>query len=276
MEGSAVPDLPDVLDRAARCVLAFSGRRGPVLSPMAFWADGASLWMATPARSVKAAALRERPECAVHVPAPGGMGDDVVLTGHARLFGAHDPVGLALHGPMISAAMAALASRNTGTILGYVQDVRNVPQRFRPHHRVVVRIRVQSWDAVAPQQPGTGVSPALPTVVAADIRRALAGHRQVTVATQEVDGRVHTGPAVWGAGYALEPAGDLALPDGVHAAVHVGADPQRAPADVVGVTLFGALRSGRLEPVRAAWWDGFTLRSADLPPPARSSVVLPD
>jgi hypothetical protein len=271
-----VPDLPDVLDRAGRCVLAFSGRRGPVLSPMAFWSDGASVWMATPAQSVKAAALRERPHCALHVPAPDGLGDDAVLTGHARVFGLHDPVGLALHGPMVSAAMAALASRNTGTILGYVQDVRNVPQRFRPHNRVAVRVRIQSSRTVGQSPPGPGVSPALPTVVAPEIRRALAGRRRVTVATQEVDGSVHTGPAVWGAGYHLEPVGGLALHDGVHAAVHVGADPEGRPTDVVGLTLFGALRDGRLEPTRATWWDGFKLRTADLPPQARSSVVLPD
>lgn len=271
-----MPDLPDVLDRAARCVLAFRGRRGPVVSPMAFWSDGASLWMATPAQSVKVAALRERPECAIHVPAPGGMGDDAVLAGHARIFGVHDPVGLALHGPMISAAMGALASRNAGTILGYVQDVRHVPQRFRPHNRVVVRIRIQSVRAVPPLQPGPGVSPALPTVVAPEIRRALAGQRVVTLATQDLDGRVSTGPAVWGAGFALEPGPGMILPDGTPAAVHVGADPEGRPTDVVGLTLAGTVRSGRLELARATWWDGFALRTADVPPAARSSVVLPD
>jgi hypothetical protein len=271
-----VPELPDVLDRAGRCVLAFTGRRGPVLSPMAFWADGASLWMATPAQSVKAAALREHPACAVHVPAPDGSGDDAVLAGHARIFGLHDPVGLALHGPMISAAMTALASRNSGTILGYVQDVRNVPQRFRPQHRVVVRIRITSARSVRAPQPGPGVSPALPTVVGPDIRRALAGRRHVTVATQDVDGLVHTGPAVWGAGFRLETLDDLALPDGVHAAVHLGADPQGRPMDVVGLTLSGMLHDGSLQPSRATWWDGFSLRTADVPPPARSSVTLPD
>ena len=271
-----MPEMPDVLDRTARCVLAFSGRRGPVVSPMAFWADGASLWMATPAQSVKVAALRVRPECAIHVPAPGGLGDDAVLMGHARVYGVHDPVGLALHGPMISAAMAALASRNAGTILGYVQDVRHVPQRFRPHNRVVVRIRIQSAQSVAPLQPGTGVSPALPTVVAPEIRRALAGRRVVTLATQDLSGRVLTGPAVWGAGFALEPGGGVALADGAPASVHVGADPEGRPTDVVGLTLSGTLRGGRLEPTRATWWDGFTLRTADVPPPARSSVVLPD
>ena len=271
-----MPELPDVLDRAGRCVLAFSGRRGPVVSPMAFWADGASLWMATPAQSVKAAALRERPECAVHVPAPAGLGEDAVLTGHARVFGLHDPVGLALHGPMISAAMTALASRNTGTILGYVQDVRHVPQRFRPHNRVVVRVRIQSSRTVPPLQPGPGIAPALPTVVAPEIRRALAGRRLVTLATQDVGGRVEAGPAVWGAGYSVRGVGGRPPADGVHAAVHVGADPEGRPTDVVGLTLSGALVDGRLEPVRATWWDGFTLRTADVPPPARSSVVLPD
>ena len=272
-----MPEMPDVLDRAARCVLAFGGRRGPVLSPMAFWADGASLWMATPAQSVKAVALRDRPECAIHVPAPGGLGDDAVLSGHARVFGVHDPVGLALHGPMISAAMTGLASRNAGTILGYVQDVRHVPQRFRPHNRVVVRIRIQTSRMVPSAQPGPGISPALPSLVAPEIRRALAGLRNVTLATQDLHGQVLVGPAVWDAGYALEPLDGLPLADGAPAAVHIGADPEGRPTNVVGVTLVGVLRGGRLEPTRVTWWDGFKLRTADVPPPTtRSSVVLPD
>lgn len=268
--------VPDALERVARCVLAFSGQRGPVISPMAFWSDGASLWMATPAQSVKAAALRHRPQCAVHVPAIDGTGEDVVLRGHARVYGLHDPLGLALHGPIISAAMTALASRNAGTILGYVQDARQVPARFRPHNRVAVRIAIDDAETLPAMEPGPGVAPALPTVVAPEIRRALSGRRTVSVATQNPAGDVAVGPAVWSAGYTLRfPAGRTPFVP-CAAAVHVGEDVQGRPTDVAGLTLTGRLDEDRLEVRRATWWEGFRLHTADVPPPARSTLVLPD
>ena len=153
-------EMPDVLDRAVRCVMGIAGKRGPILTPLAFWSDGAELWMTTPAASVKTHVLRRRPTCAVHIPAPDGIGTSAVVSGEMKIYGSHNPLSLAVHGPVVSAAMAALVSRNTGTILGYVQDARHVPERFRPHNRVALRLRIDRVDEVEPLAPGLGVAPA--------------------------------------------------------------------------------------------------------------------
>lgn len=267
-------DVTEVFDRATRCVLGFAGRRGPLIAPMAFWFDGASLWMSTPAASVKAKALRRRPQCAVHVPPPGGGGAGVVASGHARVFGLHDPLGLTVHGPVVSAAMAALAARNTGTILGYVQDARQVPVRFRPRNRVVVRIALDEIRTVAAPPPASGIAPALPPVISPSVRRALAGYRAVSLAVSRPRGGIGVGPAVWGAGFSLQlPTGepDVSGP----AAVYLGTDPGQRPTAVVGLSLVGEIRDGRLCAHRSTWWEGFELTTVDLPV-AASSITLPD
>lgn len=269
-----MPDLPEMFDRTVRCMLAFSGRRSPVIAPMAFWCDGSGLWMSTPAVSVKARALRKRPRVAVYVPPVGGVGDGAVATGSARVYGLHDPLGLAVHGPVVSAAMAALAARNAGTILGYVQDAHMVPARFRPRNRVALRVLIDDVTTVPAPQPGEGIAPALPTVVSPDVRRALSGRRVVTLATADADGTVSITPAVWGAGLTLQPSGQLP-PAGTPAAVHVGTDPQNRPTAVIGLSLTGAIAGDRLQPRRATWWEGFALTTVDLPA-APPSITLPD
>ena len=267
--------LPDVLDRSVRCVMGFAGRRGPLLSPLAFWSDGAQLWMTTPAASVKARVLRARPSCSVYVPPPGGVGTGAVVSGEVKIYGLHNPLSLAVHGPVVSAAMGALASRNAGTILGYVQDARHVPDRFRPHNRVALRLRVDRVDEVEVPTPGVGVAPALPAVVAPDVRRALAAARQVCVATQAPDGSIDVSPAVWGAGF------QLTFPHGWEpqvesdAAIHVGSDPAGRPTAVVGLSLNGHLAQGRFTPRRATWWEGFRLRTVEIPA-ASGALQLPD
>lgn len=267
-------EVAEVLGRAARCVLGFSGRRGPLIAPMAFWFDGAAMWMSTPAASVKARALRRRPDCAVYVPAPGG-GGGVVAGGEARIFGLHDPLGLTVHGPVISAAMAALAARNTGTILGYVQDARHVPARFRPRNRVVVRMALHDIRTVAVPPPSPGIAPGLPLVVAPAVRRALAGRRDVVLARAHPNGEISVGPATWSGGFALQvPAGER-LPDRTPAAVHLGTDPASRPTAVLGVTLVGDVDQGRLHARRTTWWEGFTLTTVDLPQ-AAPALVLPE
>ena len=269
MAGSA-----EVFERSSRCVLAFAGRRGPVLSPLAFWSDGASLWMSTPAVSVKARALRQRPECAVYVPPPDGEGRGAVVTGRARVFGLHDPVGLAVHGAVVSTAMSMLAARNAGTLLGYVQDAGAVPSRFRPRNRVAVRITMDDVRPVATPSVGAGIAPALPTVISPNVRRALSGHRAVTLAAEHPDGRLWIGPAVWGAGFSLDlPPG--APSTGATAAVHVGTDPRNRPTAVMGLSLFGEVEAGRLLPTRATWWEGFDLTTVELAA-APASITLPD
>jgi hypothetical protein len=137
-------------------------------------------------------------------------------------------------------------------------------------------VRIDRVRTLPRLEPAPGVAPALPTVVSPEIRRAVAGRRHVSVATEDPGGDVVVGPAVWGAGFALQfPPGD-APAQPARAAVQVGADPQGAPGDVAGLTLYGTLADGRLSPERATWWEGFRLQSADIPPPSRSAVVLPE
>lgn len=268
-------EVAEVLDRGARCVLGFAGRRGPILSPMAYWYDGAALWMSTPAVSVKAKTLRARSECAVYVPPVDGTATGAVLTGTARVFGLHDPIGLATHGPVVSAAMTMLATRNAGTILGYVQDVTAVPARFRPRNRVVVRIGIGDGRPVRVPSPAAGIAPGLPLAVDPTVRRALAGQRSVVLAAEQPGGRLWIGPAVWGAGFSLAlPAGEVLAP-GSPAAVHLGTDPHNRPTAVVGLSLFGDIADERLRPTRATWWEGFDLTTVELPA-AAPSLALPD
>jgi Pyridoxamine 5'-phosphate oxidase len=269
-----VADLDEVFDRSSRCVLGFSGRRGPVLSPMAFWSDGSSLWMSTPAVSVKARALLARPDCAVYVPGNNG-GPGAVARGRARIFGLHDPLGLAVHGPLVTTAMGMLASRNAGTILGYVQDARAVPSRFRPRNRVAVRLKIDDVLPVADPEPAAGIAPALPTVVSPEVRRALAGRRTVTVAVEQPGVGLWLRPAVWGAGFELDFQDRDRLLSGAPAAVHVGTDPGNRPTSVVGLSLFGEIDGGRLRPSRATWWEGFDLTTVELAA-APASITLPD
>lgn len=270
-----MPDLPTVFERAQRCVLGFSGRRGPLLSPMAFWSDGASLWMSTPAASVKARALRARPDVSVYVPPPDATSDGAVATGRARVFGLHDPLGLAVHGPVVSAAMTALAATNAGTILGYVQDARFVPARFRPRNRVAVRVRLDEVAVVRPPDAVPGIAPALPALVSPAVRRALAGVRDVAVAREDPDGRVRVGPATWGAGFTLALPPGQSIADGTAAAVYLGTDPRHRPTLVMGLSLVGDLAGGALRAQRATWWEGFDLTTVDLPA-SRPSITLPD
>lgn len=266
-------DVDEVFDRSSRCVLGFAGRRGPLIAPMAFWFDGASLWMSTPAASVKARALRRRPQCGVYVPSPGD-GAGVVARGTARVFGLHDPVGLIVHGGVISAAMAALAARNTGTILGYVQDARHVPARFRPRNRVVVRVALDDLRPVPPPPPAIGIAPALPLVVSPAVRRALAGQRLVSLASAAPGGEVTVRPATWGGGFALQlPPGEPAVAG--QAAAYLGTDPGNRPTAVMGLSLIGEVEDGRLHARRATWWEGFALTTVDLPS-AAATLTLPD
>ena len=272
---SVVSDLPDVFERSVRCILGFAGRRGPLVSPMAFWADGASLWMSTPAVSVKAAALRARPDCAVYVPPVGGVGEGAVARGRARVYGLHDPLGLAVHSAVVSTAMAALAARNAGTILGYVQDASAVPARFRPRNRVAVRISLSDVTPVPALEPAAGIAPSLPMVISPAVRRAVAGERQIALGLRHADGMVSVVPAVWGAGFALTLPPGMSAADGTPAVAHVGSDPHQRPTQVMGVSLIGAVDGGRLRPERATWWEGFRLTTVDVPQ-APTSVVLPD
>lgn len=298
----------DVLRAARRCMLAFAGERGPLVTPMAFWSDGASLWMATSASSVKAQlaqkagypggvdTLAHETACAVYIPpvaedipvaedapvstvrATGahGFARGLVIHGSARIYTVDDPVGLALHWPVISTAMAALAVKNAASLTGYALDFPRTPLRWLPTNRVAIRVRMERVRPVAPPVPGPGIAPALPGVVPSDIRRVLAGQRQVALATGEGED-VTVQPAVLGAGFALEVEDPSSIMPGMPAVVAMDADPADRPAHVMGLALHGLIAQGpTLAAERATWWHGFDISGARIPERPAAGVVLPD
>jgi hypothetical protein len=272
-ERPMTPDPQPLLDARRRCLLGFSGASGPLLAPMAYWSDGAHLWMTTSASTVKAARLRRDGRCAVWVP---GGGEGVRATGEARVFSAADPAALVLHGAAIATAMGALAVSNASSIAGYVQDAARVPTRFLPHNRVVLRVRLSDAEVVPEPAAPPGIAPALPGVVPADVRRVVGGQRRVVVAVE--DGHLQVLPAVWSAGFRLTVPAGAQLPAGAPAAVVVDVDPEHRPTGVVGVSLRGTLTAaGALDAERVTWWEGFDVTSADVPRASGSSgIVLPD
>jgi hypothetical protein len=263
------------LREATRCLLAVRGARGPLLSPMAVWYDGAGLWTTTSAAAVKASVLRRAPACALYVPPADGH-PGLVVDGSARVFGLHDPLGTALHAATISAAMTALAARNAGTILGYAQDAARVPTRWAPRNRVVLRIRIDDARVVAEPDLAPGMAPTLPTVIPPDVRRAVGGSRRVVLAVDGGDGLTVL-PAGWGAGFALVLPAGVEVPPGARVQAVVDHDPQGQPTKVVGLAVHGAVDArGALVPDRYTWWHGFDLATVDAPPPSASGFQLPD
>lgn len=235
------------LPPAGRCLLAASGQQ---VAPIAYWYDGTSAWMSASASSALVAALQRDADCALWV-------GDVLARGVARVFSLRDPVGLAFHGATIAAAMTALAATNVRRIL----DAR----RLLPTNRVALRVTVAQTEQVSWSAPPPGIAPALPTVVPPDVRRALAGQRQVVLAAQH--DRLQVSPAVWGAGFALtgvRPGTEaVAVLDDGH----------------LGVAVAGTVGQGALRPERVTWWHGVQVESADVPPLAAAApggITLPD
>ncbi|MFO8074789.1 MAG: pyridoxamine 5'-phosphate oxidase family protein [Egibacteraceae bacterium] len=271
--------IEEVLEGARRCVLALPSRSGPLLSPMAFWFDGAALWLSTSEEAVKARRLAREPACAVYVPARDGGG--VAARGLARVHSLDDPVGLALHAPTVSAAMTALAVKELGAIGHYLRDLPAVPRTWRPRRRVALRVALSDPVRLAAPTPGPGVAPGLPAVVPADVRRAVAGRRRVVAAAGQAD--VALAPAVWSAGFALDVAtpeggGEGTSPfavEGTPLAVVVDDDGGR-PSQVRGLALRGTLRGGALAPERVTWWRGFEAETAEVPSPDDDVLTLPD
>ncbi|WP_165491891.1 pyridoxamine 5'-phosphate oxidase family protein [Egibacter rhizosphaerae] len=267
------------LGESSRCVLALNGRRGPVLAPMTYWSDGAHLWLTTAASSTKAALLRRSPQCQVYVAPPEVGAPGVVARGEARVFGLDDPVGLALHGPAIGGALAALGARNLPGVLGYARDLPRVPKAWRPRARVVLRVRLGDAKLVTPPALDAGVAPALPSVVPADVRRALAGERRVALGLGE-DRGLAIAPATWSAtdhGIAIDsPLLDAAAATGRRACVAVHAEPGSGPLGVAGSALHGELAQGVLTPQRVTWWRGFSAETVGVPSRQPGGIELPD
>ncbi|MGH3665657.1 MAG: hypothetical protein ACRDU8_06160, partial [Egibacteraceae bacterium] len=180
-----VRETSDVLDVATRCVVAGLARTGLHATPTAFWSDGSGLWLALPGDSPTVGALRSTPGCAVAVlpeDVEGAVARGAVIQGSARVHGLHDPVGLAVHGVTVSAAMAALAARNVASFLDYVQDASRLPGRYLPRNVVAIRVAVERLRPVDPPAVAVGIAPALPAVVPADVRRRLSGRRDIVLA----------------------------------------------------------------------------------------------
>ncbi|MBA3372662.1 MAG: hypothetical protein H0T98_03960 [Euzebyaceae bacterium] len=264
------------LEAAQWCTLLLGTARGPRVAPMACWADGAGLWLATPADSATVAALRREPECLTLV----GQGADraVVLRATARVYGLHDPLGLLLHSPIVSAAMAALGVNHADSVLDYVAEAARVPARRLPRNPVAIRLALR--EPPPPDDPAEeegGIGPALPSVVPADVRRALTGVRHVVLASGETGGGRHgslvAGPAVWGAGFTLSLPPRRQLATGTPVMAIATAEAGGKPA---GIALGGSLGPGpALRAQQVTWWRGAHAETVDVPPVA-SSITLPD
>lgn len=264
-----------LLRRAAHCVLGYRTSRGPAVSSTIFWWDGAGLWVPAFADATMTEALRRDGRCAIWIP-PDDGGSGVALEATARTYDLGDPLSLALHFPPVSAALVALALKHRQVLAGYLRDV---PRILRPGPStvaVVIRARVDRLRGIRPPAVGGGIGPALPSVVPADIRRAVTGTREVTLAWLERD-TLRLEPAVWDAGLRLETAAGSTPRDSATACVLASAAVEPRQVPTTGLVLSGRLRDrARLEPVLAAWWHGVTAGSAELVPEPAGGIELPD
>lgn len=278
----------DALERGNRCLLVAAGpprpggpaprsarppARPPVVSPVAYWFDGTNLWCTVPADGPAVAALDRNPVCAAHVPPLDAGGVGAVLTGRARVFSLQDPRGLLLHAPTLLTALTALGLGSAGRVAGRISTGLRSPARALPEGRVAVRVRVDGVRGVRALTPPPGIAPPLPPVVPPDVRRLVAGERQVVVAATAADG-LSLQPAVWGAGLALTPSPGGALPTTGAATVVVQGDQDS------GIALEGVLAGGRLRPERAHWWSDRSHGAAEVATDgaggALGSITLPD
>jgi len=226
--------LPDLDTLTAAALLAWTRdgdqHRLAVLASPA-WSDGVHLWLV--ASSVEQAFVGAG--AAALLAGPSGI--RAVALGSVRAYGLHDPLGLALHGAAVATALGALALRAAGTVR------RALPAPF------ALRLDVEALTVLADGD-SEGIAPALPAAVASEIRRALAGVRDIVV-TRPLHGAVE--PARWGGGFVL----DGAWSDGPAAAVLV------APGGGTGLALEGELNNSALRPARAVWWhDGVVAEAA--------------
>ncbi len=265
------------LAAASRCLVALPGRRGaaPDVVPAPAWFDGEALWVAAPAGDGLAATLDRQPGCAVVLPAAADRGA-VVAVGNARVYSPADPLGLVLHAPTVLAAGAALALRHAGRLPAWLRHAAAAPEKLLPRDRVVARVALGRVRTVTSPTPPPGVAPALPTVVPPEVRRGLAGARDVVLLTAGAGGLVVT-PAAWSAGFGLTLAGGARLPAGVDVTAAVEVPTPDGPGPVAGLALAGTVGPGpSLHPRRARWWTDGVRGEAQVPPARTGALVLPD
>ncbi len=272
-----MPGTDTLLADATRCLIAYRVSDGPAMTPMSCWSDGGGLWMTTSRQAAKVTALRRDPRCVLWIEPPDPTEPGVSVDGTARVYDVSDPIGLALHGPTISAALAALAVVHRSALAGYVRDLPRLPPRWMPHGRVLIRVRVdRARSRLAPQRQ-TGVGPVLPPELPANVRRAVTGTRVVALASQR-GGVLTVQPAIWSAGYRLD-VGASAVPDPLTpACIVVDAHDEPRPSTKLGVLLRGHVDSGFVfHPRRLVWWDGFSTNATPVrAPTAASGITLPD
>ncbi len=268
-------DAGAALTAATRCVLAVAGGDAPLVTPTACWSDGAAVWLSLPADGRDVATLRRCGRASLWLPPSGDAARGTAVAGPARVYGLHEPLGLALHGPVVAAAMAARAAQSAGAVVARAQAVARAPLRALPHTRVALRVAADEVESVELPAPGAGVAPALPTVVAPAVRRAVAGRRDVVLATGAAGGVV-VGPAAWSAGFALTVPPQRLLQAGTPAVVAVLGERSGSSAGDVGLLLAGTLRHGGVfAPGTATFWVGDDRRSVAVPAPT-AALTLPD
>lgn len=274
-----------LLTTGSRCVLAVRVSEGPLAFPAPFWFDGTHLWTVANASRLRVRPGRHEPECAVYVApseeaasgatsthqdAPYGQ-TGLLAYGRGRVFGLAEPLGALLHAPAISAALTALAARQLDRVAGYAQEATRMPPAWFREERAVLRVTVEGSETLAHPRPEGGLTPRLPPAVPAQVRRRLAGRRQVVVAVDE--GGLAASPGVWGQDLALTTTGKAALTPGRRVAVVVEAE----PAHATGLTLSGQLDDGgRLRPDEALWWHGLEWGHAEVTGAPEGGIELPD
>ena len=273
-------------------MLVYRAGDGPAITPVACWSDGTALWLTVSRHGAEIAALRGDPRCALwiapprHRPGDAGGRDDaagdagvagVVVDGTARVFDVSDPVRLALHAPVIAAALAALALTHRAELAGHVRDLPRASGAWMAQHRALVRVRIdRARSRMVPGQV-TGVGPVLPTELPAAVRRALTGIRQVTLATERGDALV-VQPAVWSAGFQLAVGTTVHPGADTPACIAIDHEPDDRQSEGARLMLRGTVDGGlRFHPDRATWWRGLASDSTTLRAPATTSgIVLPD
>lgn len=290
-----------ILSEASRCVLAVAAHDGPRLLPSACWWDGAHLWTPLDARAAVVTALRGAARAAAWIP---GDGEGVLASGPARVFGVGSPLRSALHAPGISGAVLGLGLRDPRAWTAPVPGgARRLPSALRL--RVLGRIEVSATQvlpvpAAGGARPGGGpiVSPPLPAEAPPQLRRALAGQRQVVVALGGADdsrtnvavsAEPSLAPATWRAGargIALDPpagtgidqalsgAGDVDGGRVVTCLVDVGLVSGQLGA--AGIELRGRARDGEVEVGAVTWWLGGRGGEAEVAPAVAGGIELPD
>lgn len=274
MPSAGVP--ADLLERSDRCFLGTAGPYGPAVLPVASWSDGQALWMSAPTAILPAAASDPDGEQVAYVPPLQVHEPGLLVHGRIRVYSLDDPLRLALHAPTISAAMAALATRHAGAVLGAVGEAACAPHRWLPRNRAVMRLVVHARREVDQPDVGPGVAPALPPVVPATVRRGLAGLRRVVLVFGD-PGDLRATPAVWGPGFVLRTPPTLRPDPGTRVVAAVDVEGRQAPRRPVGLALHGEVDAGgRLVPARVTSWCGPETVSAAVAGPVAGGVVLPD